>query len=228
MTDQPSKLPIAIPNPQMIWVAGFAAVAVLASVFGTQYIQKPAPVTGDTKLEQAIEAVRSGSDQTALSALTPLATGGNSKAQYWLADMYENGLGVTPDPKKAVELLGKSAEQGFVPAEQHLGELDLQGDQTLQDFGQAELWLHKAAVAGNATAQRELGRIYDLGLGVPRDPSMAYGWYENAALHGDGLATTMRDDILKHMAPADAAKGEQDAKAIGVAIKPTDIKPVAS
>jgi TPR repeat protein len=223
MTGQPSKLPIATPNPQMIWVAGFAAIAIIASVFGTQYIQKPAPVTADTKLEQAIEAVRSGSDQTALSTLTPLATGGNSKAQYWLADIYENGLGVSPDAVKAVGLLGKSAEQGYVPAEQRLGELYLQGDKTLQDFGQAELWLHKAAVAGNGTAQREVGRIYDLGLGVARDPSMAYGWYENAALHGDGLATSMRDDILKQMAPADVAKGEQDAKAIGV-----DIKPVAS
>jgi len=76
--------------------------------------------------------------------------------------------------KKTVDLLGKSAEQGFVPAQQHLGELYLQGDKTLQDFGQAEVSLHKAAVAGNASAQRELGRIYALGLGVPRDPSMAY------------------------------------------------------
>jgi len=221
MTDQPSKLPIATPNPKMIWVAGFAAVAILAGVLGTEHFQKPAPATAATKLEQAIEAVRSGADQTAVSVLTPLATGGNSKAQYWLADIYENGLGVTPDQKKAVDLLGKSAEQGFVPAQQHLGELYLQGDETLQDFGEAEIWLHKAAVAGNGAAQRELGRIYALGLGVPRDPSMAYGWYENATLHGDGLATTLRDDILTRMAPAETIKGEQDAKAIGVDIKPT-------
>jgi len=227
MTQQPLKSPAVTASPNLVWMVGLLAVAAAAGLLGNRFFNKPAPATPETKLEHAVEAFRSGYDQTALSTLTPLAAEGNPKAQYWLADIYENGLGVTPDATKAVALLGKSAAQGFVPAEKHLGELYLQGNETLQDFGAAQTWLRKAAIAGNSAAQRELGHIYALGLGVPSDPSMAYGWYENAALNGDGLAKGMRDDILTRMEPPAVAKGQQDAKDIGGEIKPakSEIKP---
>jgi TPR repeat protein len=59
-----------------------------------------------------------------------------------------------------------------------------------------------------------------LGLGGPQDRVQAYGWYENAALHGDGLAERLRDDLLKRMSPAEIDKGEQAAKDIAASIKP--------
>jgi TPR repeat protein len=80
--------------------------------------------------------------------------------------------------------------------------------------------LHKAATAGDARAQEQLGHIYALGLGVPQDRVQAYGWYENAALHGDGLGERMRDDLLKRMSPTEIDKGEQTAKDIAASIKP--------
>jgi TPR repeat protein len=96
----------------------------------------------------------------------------------------------------------------------------LRGNETLQNFGKAQTWLHKAAVAGDAVAQRELGQIYALGLGVAADRAEAYAWYENATLNGDGLAKPMRDDILTRMSPAEIDKGEQDAKDVAADIKP--------
>ena len=50
--------------------------------------------------------------------------------------------------------------------------------------------------------------------------SQAYGWYENAAVHGDGLAERLRDDLLKRMSPTEIDKGEQTAKEIATSIKP--------
>lgn len=200
---------------------GVVAVALLAGLFGSQYIDKSHPLTADAKLKIALEAFRSGYDKTALSILAPLADEGNAKAQYWLADIYaDDDPAKKPDVAKTQALLEKSAAQGFVPAERRLGELYLTGTATLQDFGKAQNWLHKAAIAGDANAQEQLGHIYALGLGVAQDRSQAYAWYENATLHGDGLAQIMRDDLLKRMSSAEIEKGEQAAKDVAASIKP--------
>jgi TPR repeat protein len=53
-----------------------------------------------------------------------------------------------------------------------------------------------------------LGQIFALGL-VSRDPAQAYGWYENAVIHGDGLAQHMRDDLVTRMSPEEIANGER-------------------
>jgi TPR repeat protein len=220
MANQPEQTPQRMLPFLPVLLAGLAASAVVVGIFSGQYIERNRHTTPQIELQNALQALRTGYDQTALSLLKPLADEGNPKAQYWLADIYQNGYGVTPNPSKAVALLEKSATQGFVPAEGRLGELYLQGDETLQDFGKAQTWLHKAAVAGDGSAQRELGQIFALGLGVTRDLAQAYAWYENASLSGDGLGKHMRDDILTRMSPTEISAGEQDAKIIKADIKP--------
>ncbi len=206
--------------------AGVIAFVLVAGLVGGYLTKESRPAPADAKLQVALQAFQAGNDSTALSLLTPLADSGNAKAQYWLADIYEDDdSGVKTDVAKAQALLEKSAAQGFVPAERRLGQLYLRGDATLQDFGKAQSWLHKAATSGDARAQEQLGHIYALGLGVPRDRAQAYGWYENAALHGDGLAERMRDDLLMRMAPTEIDKGEQAAKDIAANIKPAKPTP---
>ena len=220
MMQQPEKFFQKMPKFNPIWLMGLIVVALMVGLYGGRYFERHRPVTPQTKLQYAIQALQSGYDQNAVAILKPLADSGNAKAQYWLADIYENGLGVKPDMTMAMSLLEKSAAQGFLPAERHLGGLYLRGNETLQNFGKAQTWLHKAAVAGDGEAQEELGHIHALGLGVTADIPEAYAWYETAALSGDGLAKYMRDDMLKRMSPAEIAKGEQDAKDIAGTIKP--------
>ncbi len=200
-------------------LTGVIAVAIVIGFTGGHYVMKSPPVTPQEKTQSALDAFRSGYDQTALSILTPLAREGNAKAQYWLADIYQNGLGVKLDTTKSIALLEKSAAQGFVPAERRLGELYLQGNETFQDFGKAQKWLLKAANSGDGEAQRVLGNVFARGLGVTMDRTQAYAWYENAALSGDGLAKHMRDDILTRMSPVEITQGEQAAKNIASEIK---------
>jgi TPR repeat protein len=224
MVKQPTQFWQRMPKFNPVWlISVFTAVALVVGLYGGKYIERRQPVTPQTKLQHAVQALQAGYDKNALAILKPLADEGNPKAQYWLADIYENGLGVKPDMTMAVALLEKSAAQGFLPAEGHLGGLYLRGNETLQNFGKAQAWLHKAAVAGNGEAQRELGQIYALGLGVAANRPEAYAWYEDAALSGDGLAKPMRDDILTRMSPAEIDKGEQDAKNDTADIKP--VKP---
>lgn len=49
------------------------------------------------------------------------AAGGNPKAEYYLAEIYADGNGVTQDYSKAMDYALKSAEQGYAPAETALG-----------------------------------------------------------------------------------------------------------
>lgn len=203
----------------LILLFGFVIAAVVVGFFGGRYVERGTIAAQSARLAMAVGALQSGDNRAALSSLKPMAHAGDPKAQYWLADMYENGLGVPPDMAAAISLLDQSAQHGFVPAEQRLGELYLYGNQTLQDFGRARTWLHDAAVAGDGAAQRELGQIYALGLGVPVDIPKAYGWYENAVLAGDGLAAHLRDDLVSRMSPSDMVKGEQLARNIAAQIK---------
>lgn len=220
MTEQPPPAPQRTLNRNPILLVALIVITVAVAFFSGRSLERAQPVSPQAELQTAVQAFRLGYDQAALSMLVPLANEGNPKAQYWLADIYENGLGVKSDPAVALDLLKKSAGQGFVPAERHLGELYLRGNETMQDFGLAQTWLSKAASAGDGEAQRQLGHIFALGLGVPRDLARAYAWYENAVLSGDGLAKPMRDDLLTRMSPADIAKGEQMAKDIAGSPRP--------
>lgn len=49
------------------------------------------------------------------------------------------------------------------------------------------LWTAQAE-AGDSAAQLNLGTLYDLGQGVPRDPLAAYRWYRRAAVAGEPAA----------------------------------------
>lgn len=200
-------------------IIGVVAVGIAAG-FAVDHVMMHAKYESPAmKVQLAIQEFRAGYDQSALSLLTPLANDGNAKAQYWLADIDENGLGVKTDVPAAIALLEKSAAQGFVPAERRLGELYLEGNEAIQDFAKAYTWLHAAAIAGDSSAQRQLGHLYALGLGIQRDPVQAYGWFENAALNGDGLAMHLRDALVTQMSASDVTAGEAATKTIAGSIK---------
>ena len=208
------QTPPATPKRSFVATALFAVVALVAGSFFGQYMERTRASTPQSKLDEAVQQFQAGYDDAAMKTLKPLADQGNAKAQYWLADIYENGLGVKKDLPAAIGLLIKSATQGFEPAERRLGSLYLQGDQTFQDFAKAQTWLRQAAATGDSQAEQQLGQIYAMGLGVSRNLPEAYGWYENAAIHGDGLAQHLRDTLVPQMSPADQAQGEQAAKKI--------------
>jgi TPR repeat protein len=166
------------------------------------------------RLNVALQALQSGSDETARQLLASLATAGNATAQYWLADLYQHGLGGERDPQKAVDLLTKSANQHFVLAEERLGEVYLHGRLVLQDLTLAREWLGKAAADGDDVAQYELSQIYDRGWGVQSDPIQAYAWAAVAAAHGNALAQRERDRILTGLSPDQVKEAEARAKDI--------------
>ncbi|MEM6794989.1 MAG: caspase family protein [Acidobacteriota bacterium] len=75
----------------------------------------------------------------------PQAEAGNAEAQYFVGQIFEKGLGGTPDPESAAAWYQKAAEQDFGPAQINLGYLYEEGLGVEQDEVAALNWYRRAA-----------------------------------------------------------------------------------
>ena len=116
---------------------------------------------------------------------TKAAEQGHALAQYTLGSAYDFGEVLPHDRTKALSWLKRAAEQGYSFAQWRLG---LLYEYPPGDYAQAALWERKAAEQGLKYAQCELGVFYDLGLGVPKDPTLAAVWYSKSKKQGKGSA----------------------------------------
>lgn len=69
-----------------------------------------------------------------------------------------------------------------------------------QDYGQAAVWLSKAAEQGHGKAQSHLGYLYCKGHGVPQDDAQAVVLWQRAAEQGD--ETALFDLVLLYASEA--------------------------
>lgn len=142
---------------------------------------------GDTRSMLGLAMMRLDPDRgrfnpgEAVDLLTRAAEAGSPEAQFELAKIYESGLGVTPDPARALELYRAAAAQDFADAINDLGFLTYQGDLGLEPDPEAALVL--------------FGRAADL-----RHPQALFNY---AALIDDGL--------IKGKGPDDAGRYLYDA-----------------
>lgn len=86
-----------------------------------------------------------GDAKSALELWKPVAEEGDPKAQTYVGEIYEKGVGVAPDYAQAAEWYRKAAEQGHQPAQINLGQLYEQGLGVPKDQDQAFAWYSKAA-----------------------------------------------------------------------------------
>ena len=73
-------------------------------------------------------------------------------AQYKVAMMYQEGVGVQKDPAKAVEWLRKAARRDHILAQNRLGLAYEYGFGVEKNYGKAKWWYRKAANRGYARA----------------------------------------------------------------------------
>lgn len=108
--------------------------------------------------------------------------------QFFLGDLYKNGLCVTKNEKIAFEWVKKSAEQGYADAQMDLGTYYINGIGTEINNIEATKWYRKSADQNNSNAQQALGEMYEEGTGVTQNYEQALKWYKLAA--GNGLPNT--------------------------------------
>lgn len=116
----------------------------------------------------------------AMQLLSPFADQGNAEAQYRMAIMYQNGLGVARSPEQAYKLMRAAAEQGHGLAQHGLGFMHLEGECTQKDPAEAAKWFRAAAEQGLPGSRMTLGMLYEQGLGVAKDEAEAKKWYDLA------------------------------------------------
>ncbi|EDN68562.1 Sel1-like repeat [Beggiatoa sp. PS] len=136
-------------------------------------------------LRSGIAAFETKQFVRAYQLLSPLAEVGNLEAQYRLAIMAQNGLGMVVNQKMAVGWMQAAAEQGFDLAQHGLGFMYMQGECVEKDEAKAVHWFRLAAEQDLAGAQVILGDLYKEGRGVKQDLDEAKRWYAKAGFENE-------------------------------------------
>ena len=113
------------------------------------------------------------------------AEGGDRESIFTLGMLYDNGLGVEKDPRKALEYLQKASELKQPDACFLIGTKLLTLDGISQERAEEAMgMLLTAAEAGQPAAQFMYGMCCESGRGVEQDLAEAAGWYRRAARSG--------------------------------------------
>jgi hypothetical protein len=109
---------------------------------------------------------------------------GYAPAQYELARLYVDGLGVERNLKQAAFWYRRAADQSNAEAQNNLGSLYAKGQGVRKSQSQAAHWYGLAAAQNNPEATSNLGVMYLRGRGVRRDPVRAFQLFLRAAQMG--------------------------------------------
>ncbi len=207
-------------------------VFVLAGLLGTAAPLARAQMDGapanPNGFQSAMSLLASGNKEAAVRQFWQLALQGDVQAQYYLAYMLDNGVGVAEDVIEAARWYLKAAERRHLPSMVAAGYIYSIGRGIVQDDVEAVKWFHAAAVMGDPIAQNNLATLLREGRGVEQKKSLlAAQWYMQAAMQGNvqaqyNLATMYRvgEGIKKNEAEAlrwylaAAAKGDKGAERV--------------
>lgn len=133
---------------------------------------------------------------------------GNILAQHHLAQIWEEGQGVSQDFGEAVRWYAKAAERGYPQALTRLGDFYAAGHGVARDDAQAAAYYRQAAERGNADAQRALGLAYARGRGVEEDYQTAYAWLSCAAAQRAEAAQGYKSSVALLLSGEELAAAE--------------------
>ena len=177
---------------------------------------KPAvdtPVGPDLSQSYSAAVARVAAGQAGgLSDVRRLADGGYAPAEFYLAELYQDGkAGLTKDPTQSRHWLERAAEGGDRTAMHNLG-LDLhEGVGGARNAAQAAEWFRRAAELGLLDSQFNLAAIYEHGDGVSVNPAEAYKWYLIAGRSGDAEAKAGALRVRAGLTPDARAVAERAA-----------------
>jgi TPR repeat protein len=132
------------------------------------------------ELASGISAFEAKYFADASKILSPLADQGNAEAQYRMAIMAQNGLGMVENELMAFKYMRSAAESGLPTAQHGLGFMFLQGECVEQNSEKAIEWFRKAADQGMTGSLVTLGMMYKDGNGVEQDLELAKKYYREA------------------------------------------------
>lgn len=124
--------------------------------------------------------------------LRTAADRGHPDAVYWLSHLY-------PEGEERDALLLRAGELGSLDGQRDLGTLYATGDWTgPRDLDRAAEWYRRAAERGHSDAQYNLGFMYLLGEGVPKDHEEGLRWLRLAADQGYESSFRLLADLYRN------------------------------
>jgi len=174
----------------------------------------PKPADG-ANVSSAYSAAQSKIDANLASGLDDmkkLAEGGYAPAQFYIAELYQDGkAGLKKDPSQSRAWLEKAAEGGDRTAMYNFA-VDLhEGVGGSANHTQSAEWFRRAAELGLLNSQFNLASIYERGDGVSQNSAEAYKWYLIAARAGDSEARAGALRVRAGLTPDARAVAEQAA-----------------
>ena len=140
--------------------------------------------------------------------------------------------GAPQDYQEALKWYRKAAEQGYVPAQVHLGTVYFEGRIVPQNYQESVKWFRKAADQGDALGQFNLGHMYSRGYGVSQDYVQAHKWLNLAASLTTGdvadYSRLARENLAEEMTDSQVYEAQRLArewqpKTIGSETGPLDM-----
>ena len=144
--------------------------------------------------------------------LRKAANQGLVEAQAKLGLLYFRGLPDFPvNYEESVRWFTKADAAGNAVAENALGVCYEQGLGVGMNIDRAAELFKKAAAQGDPKGMSNLGRLYTLGKGVPKDPVKAYSWLILSARKKEVTAENLLADYKRGLKPEEIAEGERIA-----------------
>ena len=131
-------------------------------------------------LASGIAAFESKEFSSAAGLLGPLAEGGDLEAQYRMAIMCQNGLGMVINEPRARKYMLNAAESGMALAQHGVGFMYMIGECLEKDGTKAIGWFEKAAEQGLQGSLTTMALMYEQGDGVEKDTEKAAALYKQA------------------------------------------------
>ena len=127
------------------------------------------------------------------------------KDAYDVLDLYLDYLdkNKVPPELQRLEPTAIAANNGDPVAQRKLGLAYLNGDKVRRDFKKSSYWFSKAVEEKDALSMVFLGRMFNRGMGVPRDTVGAYCLFNLAAANGETrLAQREIQAVKRRLSPA--------------------------
>ena len=140
--------------------------------------------------------------------MLPFAEQGNVDAQFYIASMYDDGIGVLESDKAAAKWYTLAAKQGHVDAQFNLGIMYDEGNGVPESQNRALEWYTLAAKQGHVDAQFNLGNMYIMEGSIFKDYILAYMWWNLSAYNGNNLAITFKNFLARELTPVQIEKAQ--------------------
>ena len=149
-----------------------------------------------------------------LADLKKIADGGYAPAEFYLAQLYQDGkAGLAKDGAQSRRWLEKAAEGGDRGAMHNLALDEHEGLGGPRNAAAAAEWFRRAAELGLLDSQFNLAALYERGDGVSQNSAEAYKWYLVAARSGDAESRAGALRVRASLTPDARAVAERAAAA---------------